>query len=194
MNVVDLILPLTSLIAACEENTLLEQEVHSQIRNVILGIFFISLLFVGIGQTAVSTLGIPYIDDNVASKESAVYIGTRAICDLTQLIDFIFCVLWMKFILFRILFSYLLCGLNVAITIGVRILGPAAGFILGSFCTRYYVDLSNPGFGPSDPKWVGAWYLGKHPLNIHMKEKFLLLKRKKKLSKSDCTYHDSISE
>lgn len=85
----------------------------------------------------------------------------------------------MKFILFRILFSYLLCGLNVAITIGVRILGPAAGFILGSFCTRYYVDLSNPGFGPSDPKWVGAWYLGKHPKNIHMKEKFLLLKRKK---------------
>lgn len=67
-------------IAACEENTLLEQEAHSQIRNVILGIFFISLLFVGIGQTAVSTLGIPYIDDNVASKESAVYIGTRAIC------------------------------------------------------------------------------------------------------------------
>lgn len=62
-------------ISVCEEKTLLEQEAHSQIRNVILGIFFLSLLFVGIGQTAVSTLGIPYIDDNVASKESAVYIG-----------------------------------------------------------------------------------------------------------------------
>lgn len=48
-----------------------------------------------------------------------------------------------------------------AITIGVRILGPAAGFILGSFCTRLYVDMSDPGFGPSDPRWVGAWYLGK---------------------------------
>lgn len=55
----------------------MEQEAHSQIRNIILGIFFISLLFVGIGQTAVSTLGIPYIDDNVASKESAVYIGNK---------------------------------------------------------------------------------------------------------------------
>lgn len=64
-------------VAVCEESILLEQETHSQIRNVILGIFFISLLFVGIGQTAVSTLGIPYIDDNVASKESAVYIGTQ---------------------------------------------------------------------------------------------------------------------
>lgn len=52
--------------------------------------------------------------------------------------------------------------INLAITIGVKILGPAAGFILGSFCTRYYVDLSNPGFGPNDPKWVGAWYLGKY--------------------------------
>lgn len=55
----------------------------------------------------------------------------------------------------------------VAITIGVRILGPAAGFILGSFCTRLYVDLSDPGFGPSDPKWVGAWYLGKHHIHFY---------------------------
>lgn len=53
-----------------------------------------------------------------------------------------------------------------AITIGVRILGPAAGFILGSFCTRLYVDFSDPGFGPSDPKWVGAWYLGRHSVFI----------------------------
>lgn len=62
-------------ITVCEEKTLLEQDAHAQIRNVILCIFFFSLLFNGIGQTAVSTLGIPYIDDNVASKESAIYIG-----------------------------------------------------------------------------------------------------------------------
>lgn len=54
---------------------MLEQEAHAQIRKAVLGIFFFSLLFIGIGQTAVSTLGIPYIDDNVASKESAIYIG-----------------------------------------------------------------------------------------------------------------------
>lgn len=63
----------------CEEKILLEQEAHSQIRSFVLGIFFLSLLFVGIGQTAVSTLGIPYIDDNVASKESAIYIGKFSI-------------------------------------------------------------------------------------------------------------------
>lgn len=60
---------------ACEEKILLEQEAHSQIRSAVLGIFFFSLLFIGIGMTAVQTLGIPYIDDNVASEESAIYIG-----------------------------------------------------------------------------------------------------------------------
>lgn len=129
---------------ACEEKILLEQEAHSQIRTAVLGIFFFSLLFIGIGQTAVSTLGIPYIDDNVASKESAIYIGNwtpsgRIGNSILRINDWNF---------------------STAITVGVRILGPSAGFILGSFCTRLFVDLSDPGFGPSDPKWVGAWYLG----------------------------------
>jgi len=49
-----------------------------------------------------------------------------------------------------------------AITIGVRILGPALGFILGSLCTMVYADLSrNPQITPTDPRWVGAWWLGK---------------------------------
>lgn len=48
----------------------------------------------------------------------------------------------------------------MAITIGVRILGPASGFIVGSFCTRWYVNFSNPGFDASDPRWIGAWWLG----------------------------------
>ncbi|XP_022258702.1 solute carrier organic anion transporter family member 3A1-like, partial [Limulus polyphemus] len=47
----------------------------------VLTIFFISLLFIGIGATAVYTLGIPYIDDNVAARDSPMYfaitIGVR---------------------------------------------------------------------------------------------------------------------
>ena len=93
------------------------------IRKIVLVIFTVSFLGVGFGQTAVSTLGIPYIDDNVASRDSPIYI---------------------------------------AITIGVRILGPASGFILGSFCTRVYVNLEDPGIKLSDPKWVGAWWLGEY--------------------------------
>ncbi|XP_017881549.1 solute carrier organic anion transporter family member 3A1 [Ceratina calcarata] len=98
-----------------------EQRIQNKITTVVLAIFFVSLLGVGMGQTAVYTLGIPYIDDNVASRESPLYF---------------------------------------AITIGVRILGPALGFILGSFCTMIYADLSKPQITPTDPRWVGAWWLG----------------------------------
>ncbi|XP_059480802.1 solute carrier organic anion transporter family member 74D-like [Neocloeon triangulifer] len=107
----------------CEsEETKDSQRLHSKITAVVLAILFVSLLGVGMGQTAVYTLGIPYIDDNVASRESPLYF---------------------------------------AITIGVRILGPALGFILGSVCTRLYADLSvDPPVTPNDPRWVGAWWLG----------------------------------
>ncbi|RWS28880.1 Solute carrier organic anion transporter family member 1C1-like protein [Leptotrombidium deliense] len=40
-----------------------------------LPLFFITRLLIGIGSTAVTTLGIPYIDDNVAPKESPLYFG-----------------------------------------------------------------------------------------------------------------------
>lgn len=50
-----------------------------------------------------------------------------------------------------------------AITIGVRILGPALGFIVGSLCTSVYADLSvDPKIDTTDPRWVGAWWLGSY--------------------------------
>lgn len=48
---------------------------RSQVTNSVLGIFFLSLLMIGLGTTAVNTLGIPYIDDNVAPQESPLYFG-----------------------------------------------------------------------------------------------------------------------
>lgn len=59
----------------CDSEILVEQSAHSQITTVVLCIFFMSLLGIGVGQTAVATLGIPYIDDNVASRESPIYLG-----------------------------------------------------------------------------------------------------------------------
>lgn len=50
-------------------------DAQSKITHTVLTIFFISLLLIGIGSTAVNTLGIPYIDDNVAPKESPLYFG-----------------------------------------------------------------------------------------------------------------------
>lgn len=63
----------------CESELLLEQEAHAQITNTVLIMFFVCMLGVGIGMTAVSTLGIPFIDDNVASRESPIYIGKRSL-------------------------------------------------------------------------------------------------------------------
>lgn len=48
---------------------------HTKTTNTVLIIFFASLLLIGIGATAVYTLGIPYIDDNVATRESPLYFG-----------------------------------------------------------------------------------------------------------------------
>lgn len=66
----------------CEGESLTKQRIQSKITTVVLAIFFVSLLGVGMGQTAVYTLGIPYIDDNVASRESPLYFGKNPILTL----------------------------------------------------------------------------------------------------------------
>lgn len=63
------------LTGGCKEELLQEQRAQGKITKVVLATLFISLLGVGMGQTAVYTLGIPYIDDNVANRESALYFG-----------------------------------------------------------------------------------------------------------------------
>jgi len=68
-------IPHTDLIEYCKGDFLMERRIQSKITTVVLAIFFVSLLGVGMGQTAVYTLGIPYIDDNVASRESPLYFG-----------------------------------------------------------------------------------------------------------------------
>ncbi|KAG7251041.1 hypothetical protein CRUP_019235, partial [Coryphaenoides rupestris] len=45
------------------------------------------------------------------------------------------------------------------------VFGPACGFILGSVCTKFYVDAifidsSKLGISPEDPRWIGAWWAG----------------------------------
>ncbi|XP_075992530.1 solute carrier organic anion transporter family member 74D-like isoform X2 [Anticarsia gemmatalis] len=106
----------------CNEESKQGQDDRSSITAVVIPWLFICLLVVGVGQTGIATLGIPYVDDNVGSKQSPLY---------------------------------------MAITIGIRVIGPALGFLLGALCTRVYVDpLFDPGFESTDPRWVGAWWLG----------------------------------
>jgi Organic Anion Transporter Polypeptide (OATP) family len=49
----------------------------------------------------------------------------------------------------------------VSVTNFIRKLGPPFGFLLASFCLKIYVapDL-HPTITDSDPRWIGAWWLG----------------------------------
>ncbi|XP_072946988.1 solute carrier organic anion transporter family member 74D-like isoform X2 [Epargyreus clarus] len=106
----------------CDESQVQSTATRSSITAVVIPWLFVCLLVVGVGQTGIATLGIPYVDDNVGSRQSPLY---------------------------------------MAITIGIRVIGPALGFLLGALCTRLYVDpRTNPGYDSSDPRWVGAWWLG----------------------------------
>lgn len=93
---------------------------QTKVTQTVLTIFFASLFLIGIGSTAVNTLGIPYIDDNVAPRESPLYFGTPQ-----------------TFLLNCSNLTQIVCA---GITIGVRIFGPVFGFLLGSLCTSVYVD------------------------------------------------------
>ncbi|XP_067138878.1 solute carrier organic anion transporter family member 74D-like isoform X2 [Centruroides vittatus] len=43
----------------------------------------------------------------------------------------------------------------------LRIFGPSLGFLLSSFCLRYYENpFYDPGFSHNDPRWIGAWWIG----------------------------------
>ncbi|VDP08917.1 unnamed protein product, partial [Heligmosomoides polygyrus] len=43
----------------------------------------------------------------------------------------------------------------------IRIFGPICGFLVGSICNKLYYNLNPPvGLSPSDPTWIGAWWIG----------------------------------
>lgn len=69
----------------CDSGVLDEQEAHSQITYTVLVMLVFCMLGVGVGQTAVATLGIPFIDDNVASRESPIYIGKLVLLSFNYL-------------------------------------------------------------------------------------------------------------
>ncbi|XP_063170532.1 solute carrier organic anion transporter family member 3A1 isoform X2 [Candoia aspera] len=56
-------------------------------------------------------------------------------------------------------------SLYIGILFTMLVFGPACGFILGSFCTKIYVDAvfidtSKLDITPDDPRWIGAWWAG----------------------------------
>ncbi|XP_037538810.1 solute carrier organic anion transporter family member 3A1 [Nematolebias whitei] len=56
-------------------------------------------------------------------------------------------------------------SLYIGILFSTLVFGPACGFILGSVCTKFYVDFifidtDVLGITPDDPRWIGAWWAG----------------------------------
>ncbi|XP_072241904.1 solute carrier organic anion transporter family member 3A1 [Leuresthes tenuis] len=56
-------------------------------------------------------------------------------------------------------------SLYIGILFSTLVFGPACGFILGSVCTKFYVDAifidtSKLDITPDDPRWIGAWWAG----------------------------------
>ncbi|XP_053722349.1 solute carrier organic anion transporter family member 3A1-like isoform X1 [Synchiropus splendidus] len=56
-------------------------------------------------------------------------------------------------------------SLYIGILFSTLVFGPACGFILGSMCTKVYVDAvfidtSTLDITPDDPRWIGAWWGG----------------------------------
>nr|CAD7575247.1 unnamed protein product [Timema californicum] len=50
---------------------------------------------------------------------------------------------------------------EVGMVLSLRMLGPAAGFAFSSFCLSLYIDPTlTPVIKPTDPRWLGAWWLG----------------------------------
>uniref|UniRef100_A0A3B3BHM2 Solute carrier organic anion transporter family member n=1 Tax=Oryzias melastigma TaxID=30732 RepID=A0A3B3BHM2_ORYME len=56
-------------------------------------------------------------------------------------------------------------SLYIGILFSTLVFGPACGFILGSVCTKFYVDaifidVDKLDITPEDPRWIGAWWAG----------------------------------
>ncbi|KAH8253215.1 hypothetical protein KR032_004141, partial [Drosophila birchii] len=53
----------------------------------------------------------------------------------------------------------------LSISTFLRMLGPAMGYSMASFCLSLYIDpLKKPLITPEDPRWMGAWWLGWIPM------------------------------
>ncbi|XP_037302624.1 solute carrier organic anion transporter family member 74D-like [Manduca sexta] len=59
----------------CDRAQQINTETRSSITAVVIPWLFVCLLVVGVGQTGIATLGIPYVDDNVGSRQSPLYMG-----------------------------------------------------------------------------------------------------------------------
>lgn len=61
----------------------------------------------------------------------------------------------------RFFHGFFFSGQFPGFTFALRTIGPAVGFVLSYFCLSLYIDPTlHPVIKQSDPRWLGAWWLG----------------------------------
>lgn len=59
----------------------------------------------------------------------------------------------------------------------IRLFGPTIGFLISSYALKIYVEPTlTPTINNEDPRWVGAWWLGKFFQNCTYLTKIVILK------------------
>ncbi|XP_065345620.1 solute carrier organic anion transporter family member 74D-like [Cloeon dipterum] len=55
----------------------------------------------------------------------------------------------------------------IVLSLVLTMFGSTIGFLLASFSLKFYIDPGvTPDFGTTDPRWIGAWWLGWGPLGV----------------------------
>lgn len=106
-------------------------------------ILFAAQFISGIGGSLYHSLGTSYMDDNTEkSKTPALLSGY-------------------KFYSFKIISICKPYRVFTGLSYCMRMLGPAMGYTLASFCLRMYIAPNlTPSINDKDPRWLGAWWAG----------------------------------
>ncbi|CAG2060799.1 unnamed protein product, partial [Timema podura] len=157
--------PNQTLDANCEED--ISSGEHSILP---LALIFLSQFVLGIGTTLCHTLGKTYLDDSIKKTNAPLMFdnvtqvsSTRCQANLTQHVARPFPQHKPSNYFRSTLYNIEMLGTVMSL----RMVGPAIGFALTSFCLRLYIEPTlTPVITPSDPRWLGAWLARRIPKKV----------------------------
>ncbi|KAI8515511.1 sodium-independent organic anion transmembrane transporter [Branchiostoma belcheri] len=125
-----------------------------------LYVFILGQLLNGVGGIPLYTFGPQYLEQSVSTKSSGIYLDT-----FFRASDWRTASRHLHRLHIAARCSTPVRSSEEGIFYAVSYLGPAVGFLLGGQLLTLYIDLEKPGVippvgGTSDPRWLGAWWLG----------------------------------
>lgn len=111
-------------------------------------ILFLAQLVSGIGGSLYYTIGVSYMDDNIKKDKTPALISRSLVQVMTSQRR------WPR--------ADPICPTSTGFSYFLRMLGPCIGYALASFCLKLYISPTlSPSIDNNDPRWLGAWWLGK---------------------------------